>query len=475
MEKFQTNCASDVLLDLAGPGGPLHVQLTRAMREAIRSGRLQAGSTLPPSRRLASELGCSRWVVTEAYAQLAAEGYVTAAAGSGTRVRDVSGEAMRDQPLPAASETAGSARVLLDLAPGLPEIRAFPMRQWISAVRSAAAGMASADLGYPDPAGHPYLRQVLAGYLARVRGAEADAANVVITAGATDAIGLLCRVLRMCGHSAVAVEHPGWHRLREVLTTAGLGAVPIPVDDQGLRAGLLYGHDAVRAVIVSPAHQFPAGVVMSPQRRAMLLAWARDSGGLIIEDDYDAEFRYDRRPVGVLQGAGQSSVALIGSVTKTLSPAMGVGWMVTPPGVTPLVHAAIVRPSGPPVIDQLAFAAFLRSGHYDRHLRAARIRYRARRSRLVEAIATHLPDCRITGAAAGLHMLMHLPAGADAASAARLALAAGVKVANLDIYRFTPIPHEPALVLGYGNLGDHQVEPAVARLELAIRGATSSP
>jgi GntR family transcriptional regulator/MocR family aminotransferase len=345
------------------------------------------------------------------------------------------------------------------------------MRQWISAVRDAAGGIAFADLGYPDPAGHPYLRHVLAEYLARVRGAEADPANLVITAGATDAIGLLCRVLRTSGHSAVAVEDPGWHRLREVLTAAGLSAVPIPVDDQGLRADLLHGQDVARAVIVSPAHQFPAGVVMTPQRRAMLLAWARDSGGLIIEDDYDAEFRYDRRPVGVLQGAGQSSVALIGSATKTLSPAMGVGWMVTPPALTPFVHAAIVRPSGPPVIDQLAFAAFVNGGHYDRHLRAARIRYRARRYRLVEAIAAHLPECRISGAAAGLHMLLHLPEGTNATAATRLSLAAGVRVANLDVYRFSPIQREPGLVLGYGNLADHQAEAAVARLALAIRDA----
>jgi GntR family transcriptional regulator / MocR family aminotransferase len=214
---------------------------------------------------------------------------------------------------------------------------------------------------------------------------------------------------------------------------------------------------------------------MTPQRRAMLLAWARDCGGLIIEDDYDAEFRYDRRPVGVLQGAGQSSVALIGSLTKTLSPAMGAGWMVIPAAITPFVHAAVVRPSGPPVIDQLALATFVHGGHYDRHLRAARIRYRARRKRLVEVITAHLPECRISGAAAGLHMLLHLPVGTDAAAVTRLALAAGVRVANLDVYRLSPIPQEPGLVLGYGNLADHQAEPAVARLEVAIRDAAGRP
>ncbi len=221
---------------------------------------------------------------------------------------------------------------------------------------------------------------------------------------------------------------------------------------------------------MSPAHQFPAGVVLSPRRRAALLDWARGADALIIEDDYDAEFRYDRRPVGALQGAGKSSVALIGSVTKTLSPAVGIGWMTTPPSWAPLVRAALVRPSGPPVLDQLAFAAFVETGSYDRHLRAARARYRARRDRIAAALAEHLPEGRVRGVAAGLHVLLELPAGSDAAAVVRRAAAAGVRVANLDTYRFRDLPEAPGLVIGFGNLADHQVDDAVARLAAAARG-----
>jgi GntR family transcriptional regulator/MocR family aminotransferase len=469
VHNFQANIAAGILLDLSG-AGPLHARLTRALRAAIRSGRVAAGSTLPPSRALADELSCSRWVVTQAYAQLAAEGYLAATVGSGTRVCD-----LERADLPAAVQAAAGGRAatpgpLLDLAPGLPDLRAFPMRRWMTAVRAGAASMALSDLAYPDPVGHPRLRQVLAEYLARVRGAQAEPADLVITAGATDAIALLCRTLGLHGHTSVAVEDPSWHRLRDVLAAAGLAAVPVPVDEQGLRADRLPARADVKAVIVSPAHQFPAGVVLSPPRRAALLDWARGADALIIEDDYDAEFRYDRRPVGALQGAGKSSVALIGSVTKTLSPAVGIGWMTTPPSWAPLVRAALVRPSGPPVLDQLAFAAFVETGSYDRHLRAARARYRARRDRVAAALAEHLPEGRVRGVAAGLHVLLELPAGSDAAAVVRRAAAAGVRVANLDTYRFLDLPEAPGLVLGYGNLADHQVDDAVARLAAAARG-----
>jgi len=466
MTKFQANIGSDVLLDLSGTAGPTYRRLTHALREAIQSGRLPATSTLPPSRALASELGCSRWVVTEAYAQLAAEGYLAAAVGSGTRVCGLEHSPAARATVQGAPDVGPSP--VIDMAPGLPDLRNFPIRRWMSAIRGAAASMASEDLGYLDAAGHHRLRQVLADYLARVRGAQSDPSNLLITAGATDAIGLLCRVLRTQGHTAVAMEDPGWHRLRDVVTGAGLRAIPIPVDDQGLCVQRLHDHPGVGAVIVTPAHQFPTGVVLSSRRRGLLLSWAAERAGLIIEDDYDAEFRYDRRPVGALQGAGLSSVALTGSVTKTLAPALGLGWLATPPAWTPIVRAAIVRSSGPPVLDQLAFAEFLRTGRYDQHLRAARIRYRARRDGLVRALGSHLPDSQICGVSAGLHFLLHLPPGIDAAAVVSRANRTGVRVANLDTYRFTAAPELPGLVLGYGNLADHKVLEAVARLTSAL-------
>ena len=452
--------APRLLLDLeAGPAGPLHDRLARALREAIRGGRLAAGAALPPSRMLAAELGCSRWAVTEAYAQLAAEGYLEATVGSGTRVRRLAAA-----PAPAGAGAAGPApAALLDLAPGLPDLRAFPLRGWLAALRTAAAGLPSAELGYPDPAGHPRLREVLAGYLNRVRGARADPACVTVTTGATDAIGRLCAALRGRGGRAVAVEDPGWHRIRQLVAAAGLEVVPVPVDDEGVRADRLDGRTS--AVIISPAHQFPTGTVLSAARRAALLAWARSTGGLIIEDDYDAEFRYDRRPVGTVQGAGPPFVALVGSVSKTLSPALGIGWMVTPPGWVPEAG----HPAGPPVLDQLAFAEFVDSGGYDRQLRACRRSYRDRRDALAAALAARLPGARVSGAAAGLHLLVHLAASADAGAVAARARAAGVRVVSLDAYRVEPGP--PGLVLGYGNLPGHQVDAAVTGLAAAVRSA----
>ena len=460
MHDSQSNVGSSVPLDLGPDGsGPRHERLARALREAIRCSRLPAGSLLPPSRILAADLGCSRWVVTEAYAQLATAGYVEARTGSGTRVRAAGFTPARPQDLSPASAPATGR---IDMAPGLPDLRAFPVTRWAAAVRSAVATLSIADLGYPDPAGHQALREVLAEYLTRARGAQVDPGHLTICASASDGIGRICRALRRTGCQAVAVEDPGWHRAREVVGAAGLAIRPIPVDDHGMRADLT---GDVGAVIVTPAHQFPAGVVLSARRRAALLDWARRTGGLIVEDDYDAEYRYDHRPVTAMQGAGSSHVALLGSVSKILSPALRIGWVVSPPAWT----SALREPpaAAPPVLDQLAFAAFLRSGSYDRHLRAGRKRYRARRDNLVAALAASIPEATVSGAAAGLHLLLGLGAGADSEAVRSHALKLGVRVANLERYRCSEQPW-PGLVLGYGNLADHQVDEGVALLATAI-------
>jgi GntR family transcriptional regulator/MocR family aminotransferase len=326
----------------------------------------------------------------------------------------------------------------------------------------SAATLSIADLGYPDPAGHQALREVLTEYLTRARGAQADPRHLTICASATDGIGRICRALRRAGCQAVAVEDPGWHRAREVAGAAGLAIRPIPVDDHGMRADLPRD---VGAVIVTPAHQFPAGVVLSARRRAALLDWARRTGGLIIEDGYDAEYRYDRRPVTAVQGAGPPHVALLGSVSKILSPALRIGWVVSPPAWT----SALREPpaAAPPVLDQLAFAAFLRSGSYDRHLRAGRKRYRARRGNLVAALTASIPEASVSGAAAGLHLLLGLGTEADSEAVRSHALKLGVRVANLNRYRCSEQPWQ-GLVLGYGNLPDHQVDEGVALLAKAI-------
>jgi GntR family transcriptional regulator / MocR family aminotransferase len=467
MDGFQTNLAWDTLLELGGRQGPLHARLSGALREAIRDRRLPAGSALPPSRALAEDLGCSRWVVTEAYAQLAAEGYLEGRVGSGTRVRPLG----QDDAGRLVPEVAPARAPRIDLAPGLPDLRAFPLARWVSALRSVATSLPHAELGYPDPAGHPRLRHLLAQYLARVRGAHPDPAQVTVCRGVADGVGRLGRALRAAGVTALAVEDPGWHRLRQAAAAAGLRVVPIPVDGQGLRVGDLEHHPDVRAVIVGPTHQFPTGVVLSAGRRAALLGWARRVDGLILEDDYDAEFRYDRRPVGTMQGTDPSRVVLLGSLSKTLSPALGIGWAVTPPGWTRPFRATVGPPAVPSTLDQLTFAAFLETGAYDRHLRAARKRFRLRRDRLVRGLAERLPDARLLGVAAGLHLLVHLDGAVDCAGVVARAAAAGVRVANLDTYRVRDAAAGPGLVLGYGNLTDGQVEEAVTLLVAAVSEA----
>jgi GntR family transcriptional regulator/MocR family aminotransferase len=465
MARFQTNLAWDTLLELGeGRDGPLHARLSSALREAIRGDRLPHGSALPPSRALAEDLGCSRWVVTEAYGQLAAEGYLDARVGSGTRVRPL-GQAAAGRP-PTQATPAWVPRI--DLAPGLPDLRAFPLGRWVSALRSVASTLPCTELGYPDATGHPRLREVLAEYLTRERGALVDPADVTVCRGVAEGTGRVCQAMRAVGIDAVAVEDPGWHRLREAAASAGLRVVPTRVDEHGLRVGDLDDDPAVRAVVVSPTHQFPTGVVLSAERRGALLDWARRVDGVIFEDDYDAEFRYDRRPVGTMQGTDQSRVVLLGSLSKTLSPALGIGWVVTPPAWTEPLRATSGRLAWPSTLDQLAFAAFLQAGSYDRHLRAARKRYRLRRDRLVRALAERLPDARLLGVAAGLHLLVRFEVAVDCAAVVSQAAASGVRVANLDAYRCRHDAIGPGLVLGYGNLADGQLDEAVALLATAV-------
>jgi len=471
----QANLAWDVLLEVDDDGrGPLHSRLRRSLLTAIRAGRLAPGTALSPSRKLATDLGCSRWVVTEAYAQLIAEGYLAGRAGSGTRV------SWADRPVSTVlvPPTSALRTPRFDLTPGLPDLRAFPRQQWASTIRVEVQRVAFTDLAYQAPGGHPRLRRTLADYLQRVRGAAAGADDLTVCTGITDGIMQVCRALAAAGITAVAVEDPVWRRLGRAAASAGVTPVSLPVDQHGLRAADLAANPDVRAVIVAPAHQFPTGVVLEPGRRAALLEWARRVDGVILEDDYDAEFCYDRRPVATVQGMDPSRVVLLGSVSKTLSPALAIGWIVAPPRWTAALRASSAPTAGPPTLDQLAFATFIDTGSLDRHLRSCRSRYRNRRDALVQAIRAELPECRLSGIAAGLHVLLSLPDGVDAAAVTAEAASRGVRVANLDRYRVLPVPAEPGLVLGYGNLADHAVGEAVRALARAVErvraGSTST-
>jgi GntR family transcriptional regulator/MocR family aminotransferase len=468
------------LLDLSG-AGPAHERLARALRAAIREGRLAAGAAVPPSRALAEELGCSRWVVTEAYGQLVSEGYLSARMGSATRVAWVPAG-----PVPAARPSAlARPAARFDLAPGLPDLRQFPRRRWAEAVRAVTGTAAYYDLGLPDPTGHPALRATLAAYLRRSRGADTSAGTVTVCAGITDGLVRVCRALRAGGITRVAVEDPGWRRLGAAVAGAGLAVRPVGVDAEGVRVDELARSGAVRAVVVAAAHQFPTGAVLSAARRAALVRWAREVDGYVVEDDYDAEFRYDRRPVAVMQGMDPARVALLGSVSKTLSPALGLGWLVPPARLAEAVRDANRVAGAPPVLDQMALATFIERGWYDAHLRAARRRYRVRRDLLLSALSAAVPAGVPEGTAAGLHVLLHLPDGVDTRAVVVAAASRGLELVDLDTYRIgtgrraggvrrAGGPGSPALVLGYGNIADADVPRAVAVLADALASAASA-
>ncbi|MPZ81629.1 MAG: aminotransferase class I/II-fold pyridoxal phosphate-dependent enzyme [Actinophytocola sp.] len=470
MAVSQTNLAWATLLDVGPPdhGRRLHDRLAHALRTTIRGGRLAEGAAVPPSRALAEELGISRWVVTEAYGQLVAEGYLSARVGSATRVSwtpDTSpGTA---PPRPHTPRAPAVPPIRYDLAPGLPDLRAFPRRRWADAVRAVTGSAVHYDLGLPHPAGHAVPRTTVAQYLRRSRGADAHAASVFVCAGVTDGLVRTCRALRAEGIADLAVEDPGWGRLRDAATSAGLRVHPVPVDHDGLRVDDL-ARTPARTVVVGAAHQFPTGTVLSPARRAQLVRWAREVDGFVIEDDYDAEFRYDHHPVAVMQGMDPSRVFLLSSVSKTLSPALGLGWLVAPAAMTPALRAANPVAAAPPVLDQLALATFIDRGWYDAHLRAARRRFRSRRDVLVRTLGAQVPQGRVAGTAAGLHILLHLPNDTDTSATVRAAATNGLQLNDLDDYRTKPST-ERALVLGYGNISDTEIPPAVALLREALR------
>lgn len=310
-------------------GVPLRRQLEVQLRDAIRSGRLRSGVALPASRIFAQELGVSRGVVVEVYSQLMAEGYLSARPGAGTRVAYIDGDAA-----PAASGTTPARpRIRYDLRPGQPDFASFPRQRWQAALSRSLRTMPDADLTYGDPRGIERLRVAVTDYLARARTVIADPDRVVICSGLGHGLSNVWFALRQLGAKRVAVEDPGWRWQARTVEHSGLTAVPVAVDEHGLDVSELELMN-VDAVAVTPAHQFPTGVVMSPDRRSALVHWARRTGALIVEDDYDAEYRYDREPVAALQGLAPDCVAFGGTTSKTLAPALRLAWMVLP---SPLV------------------------------------------------------------------------------------------------------------------------------------------
>ena len=437
MSETEPVLGPDVLLELAADAGPLHEQVEQRMREHVRSGRLAPGARIPSSRALAARLGVSRGVVLEAYGQLVAEGYLVASQGAPTRVAT----SPRSELAPLAGGSF-EPRHAYRLDPGVPDLAAFPRREWLRSLRAALRDAPFGAFAVADPRGAPELRNALMTYLGRARGAAPEPEHTVICAGFTQALSLLCRSLRDRGLERVAVEEPGWATHRLIAAQAGLAAVPIAVDEHGLDVESLRA-SGCETVVVTPAHQFPTGVVMTSERRAGLLAWAEEVEGLIVEDDYDSELRYDRAPVGALQGLDPERVCHIGSVSKRLAPALRLGWMLCPSWLTgELSFAKGLADGGTPVIEQLALADFIARGELDRHLRRMRLAYRRKREALVRAVAASLPGATLTGIPGGVHALALLPglegtSGASEAAALRAAASAGVWAEGLASHRMT--------------------------------------
>ncbi|GGV49380.1 GntR family transcriptional regulator [Streptomyces longisporoflavus] len=462
---------SDLHLELSGAGGRRAV-LIRALRDAVREGRLAPGTRLPPYRSLAADLGIARNTVADAYAELVAEGWLTARQGSGTRVADRAAPPARTRrPKRAPSRPATPAPPAYDLRQGRPDAASFPRTAWLAAARRALNSAPNEAFGPGDPQGRIELRRALAGYLGRARGVRTDPERIVVCSGFAHALRLLFGgggggILR----GPLAVESYGLGFHRSILRTAGVRTVPLALDEKGARVEELTGSQRVRGVLLTPAHQFPTGGPLHPSRRAAVIDWARTRGGLVLEDDYDGEFRYDREPVGAVQGLDPERVVYMGSVSKSLSPGVRLGWLVLPEHLIDDVLAAKgEREAWVSVVDQLTLADLIETGHYDRHIRRMRQRYRNRRDQLVAALAAHAPHISPTGVAAGLHAVLRLPPGTEQ-STAKAAAWQGLALEGLAEFRHpeATMPASDGLVVGYSTPPEHAYGAALEALCRAL-------
>lgn len=457
------------------PGLDLHLELEQgrkavslehALRAAVRDRRLAAGTRMPSTRTLAADLGIARNSVAGVYAQLTAEGWFEARVGAGTWVSEHAGQAAHPHRPPTTS-----AAGLLDLRGGIPDASGFPRRAWATAARRAVLDATASELGYAPAAGAPTLRASLAEYLGRTRGVVTTADRVVVGHGFGELLGLACRALATAGMRRIAVEEVGHESHREVIRAAGLTPVPIPVDGDG--ADVDGVGDDVGAILLTAAHQFPTGVPLAPARRVAAARWAERTGGIVIEDDYDGEFRYDRRAIGALQSLSPEHVLYAGTASKSLAPAVGLAWAVVPDRLLPALLAERRRSGAAvDVLNQLALHAFIASHAFDRNVRRLRAEYRSRRLALESRVVDELGGCRITGLSAGLHCLLELPRGTSEERVTEEAVRLGLRLDGVRSFRLrgTEWRHPPAMVVGYGAPPAHRFDEA---LDLAIRAVRS--
>jgi len=439
-------------------GGRVRSSLERGLREAIRDGRLRPGTRLPSSRALAADLGIARNSAADAYAQLIAEGWLASRQGAGTWVA----EHRVSPPAEPAADQLPMAMPRYDLRPGVPDLSMFPRTAWVAALRRALAAAPLDVMGYTDPRGLQQLRSALSDYLSRARGVAIAPERIVICSGFADGLGLVCEVLRRRGAKSLAVEAYGHALHRNIAEAARLRVHTTPVDAGG---AVIDASEPAGALLVTPAHQFPLGVALHPERRRRAIEWAVSSNAVIIEDDYDGEFRYDRQAVGAMQALAPDHIVYAGTVSKTLAPGLRLAWLVLPNGLVDdviAVKTAVHHLSSS--LDQLALAEFITSGAYDRHVRRTRLAYRRRRDRLVAALHRHAPAYRITGIAAGLHALIQLPPGESEGALVARALSRRLAVQGLNSFRLGAQECAPALVVGYARPPEHAFTAALARL-----------
>ncbi len=483
----QTNRQADafppeVLVDCRPPAGRgVREALEQGLRSAIQSRRLRPDTPMPPTRVLAGQLGVSRSVVVEAYGNLVADGYLRARQGSGTsvcpeppqpqsagaggsRARARGGDFFERPYLLAPGGAAG-----MRLLGGLPDPALFPRTRWLRHYRAALSELPDAALSYPGSLGAAALRDQLAAYLGRVRGVAATPERLLVCTGFTQGLALVCRALRRAGARRVAVENPCFAMHRTAVAMTGVEAVPVASDQGGIDVAALARERDIAAVVVAPAHSYPTGATLGTDRRHELVNWARERGAVVIEDDYDAEFRYDRTPIGALQGLAPERIVYIGGASKTFTPALRLGWMALPENlVGPVEREKRFDDMGSPLLEQLAFARFLGSGDFARHLRHVRPIYRGRRDATLDAVSRRLPDARWQGEAAGLHLHLLLPEGVDPRALAQAAHERGLLIEDGAWHWADPATAPPSLILGYSALAQEAIDRGIAVLARAL-------
>jgi GntR family transcriptional regulator/MocR family aminotransferase len=460
--RTNSSSAEDLLIELDPAGPPLHQQIEASIRAGIQAGRLRLGASLPPSRTLAAALAVSRGVVVEAYQQLVAEGYLTSRSGGYTQV------AVESTSAPAGRRDEGAPKFKVDFGYGRTDVSSFPRAAWLRSVRTVLTTTPNDRFAYHDGYGVPELREALTEYLNRVRGTSAEAGNVIVCNGYAQGIGLLIQVLAARGARRLAIEDPSPNDDARVLArAAGLDLVGIPVGSDGILIEELEKTDA-DAVVLTPSHQWPTGGVLSADARARVIRWAYRRGAYVIEDDYDAEYRYDRPAVGAIQGLSPDRVVYCGTASKTLAPGLRLGWLLVPPDLVDAVAAAkVLADRGSSVIDQLTFADFLNRGEFDRHLRRMRPVYRRRRDVLLAALRTHLPELEPVGVAAGQHVVAWLPPHLDEAEVVAAAAARGVHLHRVTPYRLSP-GGPGGLIFGYATLSERAITEGIALLAASL-------